>query len=86
MPLTDAQIEELANTPVGSTGNRLARAIEMLGVRQIDVAEATGLAQPYISDVVRGRHETITVENAHKFARFTGADIKILFPEKAVAA
>jgi transcriptional regulator with XRE-family HTH domain len=86
MPLTDEQLAELEQTPIGPTGNRLAAAIEMLGARQVDVAEATGLAQPYVSDVVRGRHSTITVENAHKFSRFTGADIKVLFPEKAVAA
>ncbi len=60
--------------------NRVARAMALAGVTQVTVAQSTGLAQPYISDVARGRYRTITVDNARKFARFFGCSIEDLFP------
>ena len=47
------------------------------------IAEAVGLPQPYVSDVVaRQRYRTITVQNARKFANFFGCTIEDLFPRK----
>jgi transcriptional regulator with XRE-family HTH domain len=78
--LTPEQVGELMATPIGPTGNRVAQAIELTGLIQIDVAAGTGLIQPYVSDVARGRHKTITIENAYKFAEFFGAPLEVLFP------
>lgn len=69
-----------------SEGNRVARAIELSGLTQALVAKATGLPQPYVSDVARNRYQTITVENARRFAEFFGVSIEILFPPSKEAA
>lgn len=64
--------------------NRVAKAIELADVTQLEIAAETGLPQPYVSDVARNRYQTITVENAHKFADFFGCSIEDLFPPVAV--
>lgn len=85
MALSTKQLRELRQSP--SRGNRVGKAIDLANVTQMDVADATGLPQPYISDVARNRYETITVDNAHKLAAYFGCRIEDLFPEKqAVSA
>lgn len=64
----------------------MARAFELAKVTQLEVATATGLPQPYISDVARNRYQTITVENAHKFADYFGCTIEDLFPAREAVA
>lgn len=49
-------------------------------VSQAEIVSGTGLSQPYVSDVVRGRFQTITLDNARKFAVFFGVPIETLFP------
>jgi plasmid maintenance system antidote protein VapI len=75
--LTKRQLATLRTEP-GT--NRVAKAIDLMGVTQVTVAEALGLPQPYVSDVARRRYRTITVENARKFAKFFGCSIEDLFP------
>jgi transcriptional regulator with XRE-family HTH domain len=84
MALTAQQLRELmARTPV--SGNRLAHAIELAGITQTALAAAIGLPNTYISDTARGRYQTITVENAHRFAEYFGVSIDVLFPSKEAA-
>ena len=77
--LARSQIRTLRATPAPAGGNRLGSAIRLAGVSQNDVARATGLTQPYVSDVVRGRYRTITLQNAWKFARYFGIALEDLF-------
>ncbi len=81
--LTQKKLSELREA-IGE-GNRVAKAIELAEVTQLDVQEATGLPQSYISDVARNRYRTITVDNAGKFAGYFGCLIEDLFPREAVA-
>ena len=60
--------------------NRVGSAISLAGVTQAAVARAAGLPQPYVSDVARGRYQTITLRNARKFAEYFGCAIEDLFP------
>lgn len=83
MKLTGSQLRDLRESDATATGNRLGAAMAMLALTQAELADATNLAQPYISDVARGRHSTITVENAYKFAEFFGCQIEDLFPSRA---
>ncbi|MEO8682937.1 MAG: helix-turn-helix transcriptional regulator [Vicinamibacterales bacterium] len=83
MKFTGVQLRELLKSDAEVTGNRLAKAIEIAELTQAQLAAAINLTQPYVSDVARGRHDTITVDNAHKFAEFFGCDIKDLFPKRA---
>ena len=75
--LTSQQLTILRSEP---GANRVAKAMSLAGVKQVTVARALGLPQPYISDVARQRYRTITVENAGKFARYFGCSIEGLFP------
>lgn len=85
MPLSTKQLKELRET-VTEDGNRVARALELAGVTQLEVEASTGLPQPYVSDVARNRYKTITVDNAHKLASFFGCSIEDLFPAKEAVA
>lgn len=77
--LTKSQIKRLRHLDV-ATGNRVGAAMEMLDLTQLAVAAGTGFGQPYISAVVRGANDTITVQNAARFAHFFGCAIEDLFP------
>lgn len=85
--LTPEQIALLEALPLrdGQT-NRLAAALAITGGKQVDLAAAIGLPQAYVSDVMRHRYQTITVENAHKFAAFFGCSIEVLFPSRVAVA
>lgn len=61
-------------------GNRIAAALEIAGATQAELAEATGFTQSYISDVVRGRYQTITLENARRLASALGLSVDEAFP------
>jgi len=83
MKFTTVQLRELRLGDIEATGNRLARAMQLAELTQAQLAESLNLTQPYVSDVARGRHATITVENAHKFASYFGVSIEDLFPSRA---
>jgi transcriptional regulator with XRE-family HTH domain len=86
MPLTLAQLRRLKQTHVGASGNRVGAALELAEMTQAMLAEAIGVTQPYVSDVIRGRHATITLDNASRFSQFFGCSIEDLFPHKAAVA
>lgn len=84
MPLSNDAIETLRTSV--APGNRVAIAIRLANLTQAEVADGTGLPQPYVSDVARNRYSTITVENAHRFSAFFGASIEVLFPSQEEVA
>lgn len=86
MPLTNTQLKQLRRSPVGASGNRLAIAIKLSGETGAVIATALGFTAPYLSDVSRGRWQTITVANARKLADHFGCQIEDLFPAKAAVA
>jgi predicted XRE-type DNA-binding protein len=76
--LTKTHIQTLSRMP--SKRNRVAKAIELGGVTQTAIAQDLGLTQTYISDVVRERFKTITLENAYVFSTYFGCGVEVLFP------
>jgi hypothetical protein len=84
MPLTEAQLIQLRKAR--TSGNRVNRAIELLDVTKVTVSAETGLSYSYVTDVAGNRFQTVTVENAHKFANFFGCAIEDLFPEREAVA
>jgi transcriptional regulator with XRE-family HTH domain len=66
--------------------NRVKVAAALAGVEQQDIISGTGLTQPYVSDVYRGRYPRITVDNARKFAEYFGCAIEDLFPAREEVA
>lgn len=85
MALNNKQLAELRKTPLGASGNRVQAAIDLLGTTQVATAEETGFKVSYVADVARGRHQTITVTNGHRFAEFFGCTIDDLFPARSEA-
>ena len=83
--LTSKHLRQLRDSPLDGW-NRVARAIELSGVTQMDIADAIGVPQPYVSAVARQLYQTITVENAHKFADYFGCTIDDLFPAREAVA
>lgn len=91
MKLTPAELRKLQHEPLGEGGNRLAAAMALKKLTQNRLAELMreagyDVTQPRISDVVRGRYESITLDNAYKFAEFFGCAIEDLFPAKEQVA
>jgi transcriptional regulator with XRE-family HTH domain len=84
--LTQSKVRELRHRPVSKAGNRLADAIDLSGQTSTAIGEALGFTLQYVSDVSRGRWQTITVDNAHKFAEFFGCAIEDLFPAREAVA
>jgi len=81
------QLVALKAVPVSvAMPNRVKVAAALAGVDQQAIVDATGFAQPYVSDVFRGRYGRITVDNARKFAACFGCDIEDLFPPRAEVA
>ena len=78
--LTPDQAIALERLPLDGKPNRLGLALAISDITQTDLAGETGFTQPYISAVMNGRYQTITVENARKFAEFFGVSIETLFP------
>jgi transcriptional regulator with XRE-family HTH domain len=78
--LSPEQLDALRRVLIDDdTPNRVRVAMALIGATQAEVVAFTGFAQPYVSDVVRGRFRSITVENAQKFADFFGCAIEDLF-------
>lgn len=85
MTLNPQQLAKLRRTPVAGW-NKVALAIEMLDLTMVEVSRGTGFPYTYVSDVKACRFETITIHNAHRFAKFFGCLVDDLFPELEVAA
>jgi transcriptional regulator with XRE-family HTH domain len=84
MRLTGTQLLQLRKAR--ATGNRVARAAELAGVTLANIATEANLPYTYVSDVSRNRYQTVTVENAHKFADYFGCAIEDLFPAREAVA
>lgn len=84
MKLTETQLLQLRKAK--TTGNRIARAAELADVTLTAVAAEAHLPYTYVSDVSRNRYQTVTVENAHKFADVFGCAIEDLFPAREAVA
>lgn len=83
--LTQKQIDRLRRTKTDAR-NRVGVAMELAEVTQVQVAEATGFTQSYVSRIKSGQHEALPVDTARKFAEFFGCSIEDLFPAREAVA
>lgn len=83
--MTSTQLKQLRTAAV-TDGNRLGLAFSLDTRTQADCARATGFSAQYINDVKAGRIQSVTVENAHKFAEFFDCAIEDLFPAREAVA
>jgi len=64
--------------PLGAMPNKIRIALALVKARQADVAEATGIPAPNVSNIVNGR--PVMLDTARKLAEFFGCQIEDLFP------
>lgn len=81
--LTPAQLQQLRAADPGEAPNRLGRAMDLAGVTQVQIEEAAGISQPYISAILNGKATKLPVVTARKLAAFFGCAIEDLFPSQA---
>lgn len=79
--LTRSQLTQLKQTPLDEAPNKVRRARELAQETQIDLAEAVGWPQTYVSRVERGDYSRLPLENARKLAKHFGCHCEDLFPE-----
>lgn len=59
--------------------------MELAKVTQVQLAEATGLTQSYISRIKNGRYEDLSGDTMRALADYFCCTLDDLFPAKAVA-
>jgi transcriptional regulator with XRE-family HTH domain len=82
MALTTMQLAVLRE----ATHSRVRLARQLCNLTQVELAEALDVSQSFVSDIERGRFNSITVENARKLADFFGVAIEDLFPARQEVA
>lgn len=80
--LTRAQVTQLKRGIPLPTPNNIALAMKLADVTQVQIAEATGLQQSYISRIMRGRYSRLPGETMRTLATFFGCAIEDLFPAR----
>ncbi len=83
--LEHEQLARLRAAAVPPSGNRVALAIELVGKRQGEVAEALEMSQSHLSDICRGRFPNPQLSTLQKLASFFGCAIEDLFPVREAA-
>lgn len=85
--MTSKQLRELRNRRVQpAIGNRLGVAFEITACSQAECVRQTKFTPQYVSDMVRGRFQNISLDNAREFAEFFGCAIEDLFPSREAVA
>jgi hypothetical protein len=84
--MTPKQLKELRSRAIPKTGNRLADAFEITARSQADCVRETRFTAQYVSDMVRGRFQNISIDNARDFSEWFGCAIEDLFPSREAVA
>lgn len=77
--LSPEQLDTLRRAPAEGK-NKLALAMTLAGVTQVQLAEATGLTQGYISKLKTGSYHDVRGESMRSLAGFFGCLMEDLFP------
>ena len=83
--LTKKQVDQLKRS-AGRTKNRVALAMELADVTQVQVADKTGFTQSYVSRVQNGHYSALPGETMRTFAAYFGCSIEDLFPAREAVA
>lgn len=83
--LTKDQVETLRRSRVKGR-NRLAKAMELATVTQVQLEARTGLTQSYISRIKNGHYAGLPGETMRTLAEAFGCQIEDLFPAREAMA
>lgn len=80
--LTRDQLRRLRAQPCEEYPNRLAYAMKLADVTQLELEAAIGIPQSHISKIKTGRYSRLPLERAREYAAFFGCSIEDLFPAR----
>jgi transcriptional regulator with XRE-family HTH domain len=83
--LTKDNIETLRRSRIKGR-NRLAKAMELAGLTQVQLAERSGLTQSYLSRIKNGHYSDLPGETMRALAETFGCAIEDLFPAREAIA
>lgn len=84
--MSPEQLQELRAVKLSDAGNRLAAAFAITKRSQASCVRETRFTAQYVSDMVRGRFQNISTDNARVFAEWFGCYIEDLFPAREAVA
>jgi hypothetical protein len=80
LSLSAEQLEQLRNSPVPFTGNKVVTALRLANVRIGDIAAAANMTYSRVVTLVRGRAKSIPLARAEIIASCFGCPVSDLFP------
>lgn len=83
--LTKDQVEALRRSRT-RTRNKVAKAKDLAGATQVQIADGTGLTQSYVSRIENGRYSDLPGETMRVLADYFGCQIEDLFPAREAVA
>lgn len=78
--LKRTQVVRLRNAPILDTPNKVALAMKLAGVTQVQVAAGVGLTQASVSRIRNGGYVDLPLSTLRNFAAYFGCQIEDLFP------
>ena len=85
MKLSASQLKTLRRAPLAGR-NKVAIAMSLANVTQMQVAAALGISQSAVSDVKRGDYGDLPTETSRAWAACFGCTIEDLFPAREAEA
>lgn len=80
--LTPDQLANLRQAPLEKAPNKIAMAMELASVTQLQIEAATRIPQSYVSRIRRGRYSRLPGETMRTLADYFGCQIEDLFPAR----
>lgn len=86
--LSRTKVAQLRKAPLLDTPNKVALAMKLAGVTQVEVAAGVGLTQASVSRIRNGHYIDLPLGTLRRLACYFGCQIDDLFPasESAVAS
>lgn len=86
--LSRAQLLKLRRTPLDGAPNRIAIAMDLADVTQLDIQAGTGIPQSYVSRIKRGAYSQRGLPGGtmSTLAGYFGCQIEDLFPSREAVA
>lgn len=79
--LSEQQLAQLRKAP--AEPNRVRRAMELLELTQVQVADGVGVTQSHINKIVNGNYTSLPLDTAQRLAEYFGCPTDLLFPSRA---
>lgn len=76
----------LRKAPLLDTPNKMALAMKLAGVTQVEVAAGVGLTQASVSRIKSGNYVDLPLSTLRKLSDYFGCQIEDLFPSREAVA